>query len=537
MMAGNFPYTLLAFLIASSAFAQPAIKSTEVVNSASYLQQGLPGAGIAQGSIFTIFGSGLGPDTLVQAGPLPLETSLGGTSVAVTIGGQIINAFILAAVGSQVNALLPSATPIGSGTVTVTYNNQVSASEPVQIVSASFAPYTYNSRGAGQAVATDLSYRQNTIIHTYHPGDWVVLWGTGLGAINGDDSTTPPVGGIGSPTVYVGNAAVTPYYAGRSAAFPGLDQVTFQVPSGVEGCYVPVAVEANGVVGGGSASIAVSASGQTCSDSILGSGLIGRLAAGGTVDFGFVQLYDVDIFGSSYPGTVVPDYASATFSEFTPQTAGLASYGVSPGYCIANTSNPDASPAQLDAGAAIMMRGQFNGMTTTVSVPQINRGNYFTPTYLGDSFSQEFFTLTASGAGGADIGPFSVTQNNAPQFAILNGFSAYQTIPLSNDLTITLGGAFSPQLIIGGVSWPTPSQNLGGSFLCSVPASASSFTIPKWVLSTLPPSGTSYSGSTDYALGYIWIGLPASALTFQANGLDSGILVETYSSGYPVYFK
>jgi hypothetical protein len=71
-MARHSTPCILAFLTANCAIAQPVITSTEVVNSASYLSQGLPGSGIAQGSIFTIFGSGLGPNTLLQAGPLPL---------------------------------------------------------------------------------------------------------------------------------------------------------------------------------------------------------------------------------------------------------------------------------------------------------------------------------------------------------------------------------------------------------------------------------------------------------------------------------
>src|ERR1035438_5098987 len=204
---------------------------------------------------------------MVQSGPLPLKTSLGGTSVTVTVGGQSVKAYILVALSYQVNALLPSTTP--TGTVTVTYNNQTSQPEPVQIVSASFGAYTFNSSGRGQAIATDQYYHSNSIINTFHPGDWVILWGTGLGAINGDDSNTPPVGNLGSPTVHVGNTVLPPYYAGRSSDFPGLDQVAFQIPSGIQGCYVPVAVETNGVVGGVS-TIAVSTSGQTCSDSILG---------------------------------------------------------------------------------------------------------------------------------------------------------------------------------------------------------------------------------------------------------------------------
>src|ERR1019366_9781180 len=221
------------------------------------------------------------PNTMVQAGPLPLKTSLGGTSVTFTVGGQTVKAYILVALSYQVNALLPSTTPTGSETVTVTYNNQTSAPEPVQIVSATFATYTFNSSGLGQAIATDLNYQSNSIIRTFHPGDWVILWGTGLGPINGDDSNAPPVGNLGSPTVHGGNASLTPYYAGRSAQYPGLDQVAFQVPSGIQGCYVPVAVEENGSVGG-NATIAVSTSGQSCSDSIMGQDLVGKLAAGGT---------------------------------------------------------------------------------------------------------------------------------------------------------------------------------------------------------------------------------------------------------------
>ena len=182
----------------------------------------------------------------------------------------------------------------------------------------------------------------------------------------------------------MGNASLTPYDAGRSAAYPGLDQVTFQVPSGIQGCYVPVAVETNGVVGG-SSTIAVSTSGQTCSDSILGTDLIGKLAAGGTVDFGFAQLFALNLLEDSYFGSVVPDYVSATFSEFTPQTAGLASYGVLQGYCITGTKNPDTSPAQLDAGANITLESlqTLTQGPAPITAFQQSGGDYFAPFYLG----------------------------------------------------------------------------------------------------------------------------------------------------------
>ena len=535
-MARHSTQCILAFLTASCAIAQPVISSTEVVNSASYLNQGLPGSGIAQGSIFTIFGSGLGPNRLVQAGPLPLQTLLGGTSVAVTVNGQTVTAFILMAFSSQVNALLPSTTPAGNGTVTVTYTNQTSAPEPVEIGSASFAPYTFYSRGVGQAIATDLNYQLNSIIHTFHPGDWVVLWGTGLGPIDGDDSNTPPVGNLGSPTVHVGNTSLTPYYAGRSADYPGLDQVMFQVPSGIQGCYVPVAVEANGVVGG-SATIAVSTSGQTCSDSILGQDLIGKLAAGGTVDFGFVQLFAIVLRNESLPtGIAVPDFGQATFSEFTPQTAGLASYSVSQGYCITKVNDPDMSPAQLDAGPAITLQG-----LSTATLPPLYAGDYYSMFNTGGAqFFWSDLQYTVSGPGGANVGAFSVTDTTSIPTAYLSGIIAGQTLSRSGDLTVTWTGGNpnlqNGQVTIAGVS-VAAGGNLAEGFMCIAPLSAQSFTIPKWVVSTLPPTGTGHIGIAPYPTGYIWIGQSNNPVTFQATGLDKGILMDEFFNGFPVYFQ
>jgi len=73
------------------------------------------------------------------------------------------------AFGTQVNAILPSTTPVGTGSVTVTYNNQTSTPAPIQVAASAFGIYTYNSSGSGQAIATDTGYQMNTIIHTFHP--------------------------------------------------------------------------------------------------------------------------------------------------------------------------------------------------------------------------------------------------------------------------------------------------------------------------------------------------------------------------------
>ena len=73
---------------AITAFAQPSVPKGGVLNSASYALQGLPNSGIAQGSIFVVFGTGLGPSTLQKISTFPIQTTLGGTSVQVTSGGH-----------------------------------------------------------------------------------------------------------------------------------------------------------------------------------------------------------------------------------------------------------------------------------------------------------------------------------------------------------------------------------------------------------------------------------------------------------------
>jgi len=518
---------VLVLLTTSCAFAQPVISSTQVVNSASYLAQGQPGSGIAQGSIFTIRGGGFGPSaSWVATGPLPLKNSVNGTSVAVTAGGQTYKALILGANSYQVNALLPSTVPVGSATVTVTYNNQTSAAETFQVVSGSFGPYTFNSGGYGQAIATDLNYQLNTIIHTYHPGDWVVLWGTGLGAINGDDSEKPAVGNLGNPTVHVGNASLTPYYAGRSADFPGLDQVMFQVPTGIQGCYVPVAVEINGSIGG-VATIAVSTSGQTCTDSIMGQDLISELAAGGTVRFGLIQLYAIVMRLSG-----APDFGQATFSEYTPLTAGLANYGVSQGYCLPYVNGPDSSPGQLNAGPGITLVGPS---TATLPPTSPGWGYYYSMFNTTAQFFWSARQYTVSGTGGTKVGPFSVNDTTSIPSAYLSGINFGQNVPMSSDFTVTWTGG-DPTLQNGLITiagYSVSAQNTFGAFMCTAPVSAQSFTIPKWVLSTMPPTGLGYSGPN----GAIWVGQSNTPVAFQATGLDKGILIDEFFIGMPVYFK
>src|SRR5580704_8369166 len=87
---------MLGLVAGACAIAQPSIGG--IVNGASYAVAAKGNNAIAQGSIFIVFGTKMGPAALVSATSLPLGTSLpssGGTSIAVTSGGQTVNAFMV----------------------------------------------------------------------------------------------------------------------------------------------------------------------------------------------------------------------------------------------------------------------------------------------------------------------------------------------------------------------------------------------------------------------------------------------------------
>src|SRR5581483_2560544 len=77
-------------LIVMSLLAATAMADTPTVggllNNYSFTLPGLPNYGIAQGSIFDIFGTNLASTTTGLQNP-PLKTTLEGTSISVTVNG------------------------------------------------------------------------------------------------------------------------------------------------------------------------------------------------------------------------------------------------------------------------------------------------------------------------------------------------------------------------------------------------------------------------------------------------------------------
>ena len=186
----------LLLMAVGTAMSQPVISSIE--NAASNIPAPLPNSPIAQGATFVVKGSNLGPANILVTGfPYPLilsgTFSMNSTSISVmTTSGQIKDAIMYYTLDRQIAAILPSSTPVGTGSLTVTYNGQTSAPAPVTVVANNLGLYTLRSSGSGQAVATFQippaggAYVSNG--NAAIAGDSVILWGTGLGAFR---SSTP----------------------------------------------------------------------------------------------------------------------------------------------------------------------------------------------------------------------------------------------------------------------------------------------------------------------------------------------------------
>ena len=109
---------ILAIVLSATAVAQPQIAANGVLNAASSALIGWPDSSIAQGSIFSIYGTNLGPSSS-PALAYPLQTTLGGVSVQVLSEGMTLNAIPIFVSPTLINAIVPDNTPTGDQVLTV----------------------------------------------------------------------------------------------------------------------------------------------------------------------------------------------------------------------------------------------------------------------------------------------------------------------------------------------------------------------------------------------------------------------------------
>ncbi len=537
-MRALFAGSLLSVTLIRLACGQgPVISPASVISAATYAPMGGPNAGLAEGSFISVYGTNLGPATPVTAATLPLQTSLSGSSVTITpTAGAAVQAWVDFTSSGQINAILPSNTPVGPANVTVTYNGATSPPIKINVVASSFGIFTqfYGGGPAATVNATSGPPYFNLADNSANPGDVIELYGTGLGPVSSPDNNAPgaAVPPNASVQVLLGNQLITPAYAGRSPSLVGVDQINFTVPSDGSipaSCFVPIAIIVNGVASN-FGTLGVAGTNRICPPPFgLTTSKLQTLENGGTINTGFLNLSNIT--AGAVSGSLALDQtfqqAGGIFSSQgglgllnLEQTLGGVPPVNPPGTCIVEQINAPATPTsatppimapatELNAGPSLALSGpggataslafSTNGYNASVGQATVGAPP---PTFIKPG------VWTMTGPGGSDIGPFtaSITVPTPLTCANCNSLSTVnRTQPLI--INWTGGGGSQDWVEVVGIS-TTPliadtSKNVAGVFLCVGHASDQTLTVPANILSQLPPSVFRPTATNPSAIGVI----------------------------------
>jgi uncharacterized protein (TIGR03437 family) len=238
----------VAGLSVSVSQAGTAPSVTAVANAASNL-----GGATASGEIVVLYGSGIGPAQLVEAG-VGADGRFGTQLAGTTVSFNGIPAPMIYTSATQVAAVVPYGVSGGTAQVTVTYQGQPSI--PVSVPIASSAPglFTSDGTGKGQAAAINQDNSLNTLGTPAKVGDVIVLFATGEGQTTpGGVDSKPATAPLPHPNLPVsvtigGQNAQVLYAGGAPGEIAGLMQINAVIASGIQtGSAVPVVVQVGNV--------------------------------------------------------------------------------------------------------------------------------------------------------------------------------------------------------------------------------------------------------------------------------------------------
>jgi uncharacterized protein (TIGR03437 family) len=518
---------LAALLLSHASRLEAQVTLSAAVNAASYLNASLPNGNLTEGGAFVVFGKGLGPATVSEVSAFPLPNTLAGTSINVTVGGTTVPCIMLYTLATQVAAVLPSSTPVGSGTMVVTYNGASSAPLNINVVAHDFGVFAVNQSGSGPGVLVEaITNVVNSTTAAANPGDLIDIWGTGLGPVTGNEAAGPLPGNIPNLNlqVFVGSQQATVMYAGRSGCCTGLDEIEISVPAGVTGCAVPVYV-VDGGVSSNFTTMSIAQSGSTCPES-------------GENDPSLLQITQEN--GGLRTGVVLMSrsYAYTPAVNYESDSAGvdfvkvpLSALGQAVQLPAANTCMLTQFPAGAGAGGggtntpldpgSVTMSGPIGTYSLVEPLPGFY-GVAFSPSsgagspgLVTNGTVLEPGSYTFTGTGGKDVGAFTASVSLTTKLSWTNRPAVPATISRSQPLTITWtnGSAGALVSIIGQSS---VSLGVGAQFTCWADATVGTYTVPAAVLAAIPAT---YSDMGN-AQGGLTVEQIFPSTSFTAPGLD-----------------
>ena len=452
-----------------------------------------------------------------------MQTTVSNVTVSVTSGGTTLQCPLYYLSPTQIDAVVPGNTPLGTATIMVANNGSNSSAFQITVVQSAFGVLSYNgSLGA----VYDANYALITSSNAANPGQALVLWGSGVGYDSADDDKIYPQKQDNLTAIpmhaYVGGVEAAIAYRGRSQ-FPGVDQVVLTIPGSVPtGCYVSLAIVSGNIVSN-SVTIPIAASGRTCSDSntALTPDVFQSLAGKTSIKLGVLTVGQ----GSLIEGgtTTAEGSVGGVFESITGFATSRSGSQVSIGSCLVlapTTSGTSTGTfTGLDAGASIAVTGPAGSLTLSslAALSPSGLGIYgLTTGTVPSTFlpsSGGTFTFD-NGSGGKDVQHFNtvltlpagISWTNASQIASV---SRGQGV----NVTWTGGAAGSYVEITGGSTATIGGQSTSVTFVCLAPVAAGVFTVPPSVLLSLPAGD-----------GTLSLGNYANVKLFTAPGIDLGML-------------
>lgn len=531
---------------------------------------------LAQGSIFIVKGSNLCPSGVRLFGIPRPTVSPDGVKITFTAiaGGAGTDAILVYTYNPggvcQLAGILPSTVATGNYNVTVT-NGSASAPFQTKVVQTKFALFTQDSSGTGLAsVQNYISASQvdlnsfttgsgkATTISPAHPLQYMIAYGTGMGAlVGGDNSASPAFDFSTHGTVVnaiVGGVTIAALYAGR-AGYAGEDQINFQLPANVPtGCAVSFQMSVNGQLSNTTfIAIAPDANAAACVQPGFTTAQLQQFDNGASRTLG---VFSLSQFSVNVPqsGTVKIDNAGGGFTRYTgyqlARLAGNQAQFTVSGSCIVThvQSGGQAgltpnSVGGLDAGTVTLNGPAGSGLTNQ---PFTQDPDSFQYSLLlgtegitipgGLNAKLVAGTYAVAGAGGADVGKFNTQITLGPPLILTGGLPS--SVNRSAGVTLNWTGGNPPDLVqIFGSSSTTSGTGASAitdtwSFICTTTAGVQTFTVPSSITLQLPAS----------ASGFLEFASSVTPSTFTApltagGSVDSGSFLALVGFGATVAYQ
>jgi uncharacterized protein (TIGR03437 family) len=222
----------------------------DVLNSATLV----PGGRVAPGSIAVVTGDfSIGSQVVAPGLGVPLPTSLSGVSVRFS-GSQEAPIFS-AAPGAALIQVPWELNGSMDDTIVVEDKQIASAPQFVQLAKTAPGIFTVDASGIGQGSIYDAAYRLVDQSHPAAGGQDIVIYCTGLGAVDHPPATgaptplSPLTHTVAKPYVFIGGVVAPVTFSGLTPGSIGLYQINARIPArSMQGDAVPVQIEIGGAI-------------------------------------------------------------------------------------------------------------------------------------------------------------------------------------------------------------------------------------------------------------------------------------------------